>query len=186
MINLVQNLAMVALANFQKEFLKSCSTRQSMLCYWHCVSLPSLLGTYIVLLRTHTGKFLDCKSKSKEKALARKNVWIDSQRGCTKSPLQPVCCKKQQKKFLTSYWFLEMGTSEDSEWYKIDPGWSEESLGLIYNQFGIIQVLQRSPILQINNWSGTFFAASYSKPALLVALLVYTSNSIFMTNSLIV
>jgi hypothetical protein len=37
--------------------------------------------------------------------------------------LEPVCCKKQQKmEFLTSYWFVEYGTSEDSEWYKIDPG----------------------------------------------------------------
>ena len=51
---------------------------------------------------------------------------------------------------------MEYGTSEDSEWYKIDPGWSEESLGLIYNQFGIIH-LRRSPILQTSNWSGTFF-----------------------------
>ena len=80
--------------------------------------------------------------------------------------LEPVCCKKQQKKFLTSYWFVEYGTSEDSEWYKIDSGWSGKSLGLIYNQFGIIQVLQRSPISQTSNWSGIFFAVSYSKPAL--------------------
>ena len=36
--------------------------------------------------------------------------------------LEPVCCKKQQKKFLTSCCFVEQGTSEDSEWYKIDPG----------------------------------------------------------------
>ena len=35
-----------------------------------------------------------------------------------------------------------------------------------YNQFGIIQVLQRAPILQTLNWSGTFFAVSYNKPAL--------------------
>jgi len=41
---------------------------------------------------------------------------------------------------------VELGTSEDSEWYEMDPGLSGESLGLIYNQFGIIQVLQRSPI----------------------------------------
>ena len=58
------------------------------------------------------------------------------------------------------------GTSEDSEWYEIDSGGSRESPGLICNQFGIIQVLQRSPILQTSNWSGTFFAVSYSKPAL--------------------
>ena len=36
--------------------------------------------------------------------------------------LEPVWCKKQQKKFLTSYWFVEKGTSEDSEWYMINPG----------------------------------------------------------------
>ena len=35
--------------------------------------------------------------------------------------LEPICCKKHQKKFLTSYWFVELGTSEDSEWYEIDP-----------------------------------------------------------------
>ena len=39
--------------------------------------------------------------------------------------------------------------------------------GIQYNQFGIIQVLQRSPILQTSNWSGTFFVVSYSKPALI-------------------
>ena len=39
-------------------------------------------------------------------------------------------------------------------------------LGLIYNHFGIIQVLQTPPIPQTSNWSGTFFAVSYSKPAL--------------------
>ena len=36
--------------------------------------------------------------------------------------LEPVCCEKQQKKFLTSYWFVEQGISEDSEWCKIYPG----------------------------------------------------------------
>jgi hypothetical protein len=38
-----------------------------------------------------------------------------------KKSLEPVCCKKQQKKFLSSYWFVEYGTSEDYELYKIDP-----------------------------------------------------------------
>ena len=41
-----------------------------------------------------------------------------------------------------------------------------ESLRLICNQFGIIQVLQRIPIPQISNWPGTFFSVSYSKTAL--------------------
>ena len=40
------------------------------------------------------------------------------------------------------------------------------SWALIYNQIEIFQVLQRSPIPQTSNWSGTFFAVSYSKPAL--------------------
>ena len=40
----------------------------------------------------------------------------------------------------------------------------EESLGLKYIQFGIIQVLQRSLISQTSNWPGTFFSVSYSKP----------------------
>ena len=40
-------------------------------------------------------------------------------------------------------------------------------LDSIYNQFGIIQVLWRSPIPETSNWSGTFFAFSYSKPALI-------------------
>ena len=42
-----------------------------------------------------------------------------------------------------------------------------------HNQFGIIQVLQRSPIPQISYWSGTFFAASYSKPALKFGLVLF-------------
>ena len=30
--------------------------------------------------------------------------------------------RNSKKKFLTSYWFVEQGTSEDFEWFKIDPG----------------------------------------------------------------
>ena len=40
-----------------------------------------------------------------------------------------------------------------------------------WNQFGIIQDLQRSPIPQTSNWSGTFFAVSYSKLVLLLVRL---------------
>ena len=39
------------------------------------------------------------------------------------------------------------------------------------SQFEIIQVLQRSTILQTSNWSGTFFAVSNSKPALELKLI---------------
>ena len=37
---------------------------------------------------------------------------------------------------------------------------------IIHDQFYTIQNLQRSPIPQTSNWSGTFFAVSYSKSAL--------------------
>ena len=37
---------------------------------------------------------------------------------------------------------------------------------IIQDQVYTIQNLQRSPIPQTSNWSGTFFAVSYSKPAL--------------------
>ena len=43
----------------------------------------------------------------------------------------------------------------------------------IQDQFYSIQKLQRSPIPQTSNWLGTFFAVSYSKPALVLATLQY-------------
>ena len=52
--------------------------------------------------------------------------------------LEPVCCKMQQKKFLTSYSFVEQGTSEDFDCIKLtldDQGNHLDSC----NQFGIIQ-----------------------------------------------
>ena len=39
----------------------------------------------------------------------------------------------------------------------------------------MIQNLQRSPLPQTSNWSGTFFAASYSKPA--PASMVYCNRA---------
>ena len=75
---------------------------------------------------------------------------------------------------MTSYWFVEKGPSEVPGPLKIlngiklildDQG---ESLKLIYNQFGIIQVLQSSPILKPVTGQEFFFAVSYSKPALVV------------------
>ena len=81
--------------------------------------------------------------------------------------LEPVYCKKQQKKFLISYWFAELGTSEGPEWFQTDCIWVQVILLIIKDQFYTIQNLQRSPIPQISNWSGTFFFAfSYSKPTL--------------------
>ena len=51
------------------------------------------------------------------------------------------------------------------------------TITLTYNQFGIIQVLQSSPIPQTSNWSGTFFAISYSKPALVSTRHCIANNS---------
>ena len=48
-----------------------------------------------------------------------------------------------------------------------------------WNHFGIIQVLQRSPILQTSNWSGTFIAVSYSKPALKAFSVLSVNNLIW-------
>ena len=52
----------------------------------------------------------------------------------------------------------------DTQYY--DKAAPDKAYGLIYNQFGIIHILQRSLNPQTSNWSGTFFAVSYSKPAL--------------------
>ena len=51
-----------------------------------------------------------------------------------------------------------------------------ESLELIYNQFGIIQVLQRSPISQTSNWSGTFFCCFLQKTGSIVIAFSLTGN----------
>ena len=65
-----------------------------------------------------------------------------------------------------TYWFAEWGTSEGPEWFQTDCIWVQVIPLIIQNQFHTIQNLQRSPIPQTSNWSGTFFAVSYSKPAL--------------------
>ena len=76
------------------------------------------------------------------------------------SILEPVCCKKQKQKVLDQLLVCGIGNLRRSEWYEVDPGWSGESLGQsVWNH-------QRSPILQTSNWSGIFFAVSYSKLAL--------------------
>ena len=57
---------------------------------------------------------------------------------------------------------------------------------IIQDQFYTIGNLQRSPIPQTSNWSGTFFAVSYSKPALgdkLSGYVIY--NSINLTKKII-
>ena len=53
---------------------------------------------------------------------------------------------------------------------------------IIQDQFYTIENLQRSPIPQTSNWSGTFFAVSYSKPALVARLTTHFGLfPVFMT-----
>ena len=54
---------------------------------------------------------------------------------------------------------------------------------LIYNQFGIIQVLQRSPIPPTSNWLGTFFLLLLSKMALAYKFTWYFVLKILLTYS---
>ena len=88
-------------------------------------------------------------------------------------PTNPGCCKKQQRKFMSSYWFAEWGTSEGPEWFQTDCIWVQVIPLIIQNQFHTIQNLQRSPIPQTSNWSETFWAVSYSKPALISRILKF-------------
>ena len=55
---------------------------------------------------------------------------------------------------------------------------------LIQDQFGIIHNLQISPILQTSNWSRTFFAISYSKPALVLIFCYSQRYSLYDVNLL--
>ena len=86
---------------------------------------------------------------------------------CNSMAVSPVYHTEWHKKVPDHLLVCGLGDlCEGSEWYQIDPRWSGESLRLIQNQFGIIQVLQRSSIPQTSNWSGTFFSSWYKKTAL--------------------
>ena len=54
-----------------------------------------------------TKKFIN-KASLRNGALKSQCIGVDSA-----FYLEPVCCKKKQKKILTSYWFVEKGTSEE-------------------------------------------------------------------------
>ena len=77
--------------------------------------------------------------------------------------LEPVCCKKRQKKFMTSYWF---GISRASKWYKIDPKWLRGySCSFRFNLVSFRTF--RCPLFpKPVTGHELFFAVSYSKPAL--------------------
>ena len=70
-------------------------------------------------------------------------------------PLEPVCCKKQQKKVPDQ--LLVFGPLKILKGIKLI---LDDQGNHLDNQFGIIQVLQRYPILQSSNWLGTYFAVS--------------------------
>ena len=81
------------------------------------------------------------------------------------SLLEPVCCKKQQKKVPDQLLVCGIGdlwrTWMIPNWLYMSPCDSPDHPRSIF---------QRSPIPQTSNWSGTFFAASYSKPTLATEL----------------
>ena len=81
--------------------------------------------------------------------------------------LEPVCCKKQEKKVPDQLPVCRIGDLWRT-WFQTDCIWVQVIPLIIQNQFHTIQNLQRSPIPQTSNWSGTLFAVSYSKPALVV------------------
>ena len=75
--------------------------------------------------------------------------------------LEPVCCKKTAKKLEGLKNRRTLKELNDSKLIA-----NESSISIIQYHFYAIQKLQRSPIPQTSNRSGTFFAVSYSKPAL--------------------
>ena len=85
--------------------------------------------------------------------------------------LEPVCCKKQQKKFLTSCWFAELGNSEGTEWFETDCIWVQMIPLIFQDQFYTYQNLQRSPYSTNRELVRNFFAVSYSKPALIFLII---------------
>ena len=88
---------------------------------------------------------------------------ITAKEGC----LELVCCKKRQNnssRQVTGLW--NRGPLKILNGIKLILDDQGNHFDIFLYQFGIIQVLQRSPIPQTSNWPGTFFAVSYSKPAL--------------------
>ena len=81
---------------------------------------------------------------------------------CNETALEPVCCEKQQKSSWPITGLRNRGPVKDLNDSKLSPS----DFLIIQDQFHTVQNLQKFPILQTSNWSGTFFAVSYSKPAL--------------------
>ena len=71
--------------------------------------------------------------------------------------LEPVCCKKRQKKVQTKKLFW---ASRGSDWYQIDHKCSF--------RINLVSIRAFIPIAQNLVW--TFFAVSYSKPAVRMGL----------------
>ena len=71
--------------------------------------------------------------------------------------LEPVCCKKQQKKIPDQLLVCGIGdfwrTWMIPNWFYMSPSDTPDHPGSIYT----IQNCQRSPIPQTSNWSGIFF-----------------------------
>ena len=77
--------------------------------------------------------------------------------GTFNSFIEPVSCKKQQKKSQPRNWFGESRTSEGSEWYQFGPLSAWVTPLIIHDRFGIIQSLLRHPYSQNQFLGWDFF-----------------------------
>ena len=100
--------------------------------------------------------------------------------------LEPVCCKKQQKKVPDQLLVCGIGYLWRT-WFQTDCIWVQVIPLIIQYQFYTIQNLQRSPIPQTSNWSGTFFCCFLQETGLLYSprLRVHFSNPLILIATLV-
>ena len=85
---------------------------------------------------------------------------------CGLSILEPVCCKKWQKKGQDQLLVCKIGDLRRTWMIQTDGIWVQVISLIIQDQLYTVQNPKSFPIPQTSNWSGSFFAVSYSKPAL--------------------
>ena len=75
--------------------------------------------------------------------------------------IELVCCQKQQKKFLTSYWFAELKDLNDSKLFVCESS-------IVSSRINFIPFISFRGTIFYKPVTGQepFFAVSYSKPAL--------------------
>ena len=108
------------------------------------------------------------------------NLWHKKQAWSLFYPLEPSCCKRQQKKSQPRNWFEELGTSEGSKWYQIGPKRACH-LGSIWYR---LEPSETSPIWLFPiavSWLRLFLAGSYSKTTLALYCEKWPKMTLFMS-----